>query len=75
MPSTQAGVPQDQSTLMLQLQEEKRKEDRAKEERMQQTFMAMLNAQAEREATGAQAEVKSRRYEEEQKRCYHVMRW
>ena len=78
MPNTQAGVPQDQLTLMLQwmqLQEERRREeDRAREDRMQQTFMAMLNAQAKREATRAQAEVERRRYEEEQKRLAEQIR-
>ena len=78
MPNTQAGAPQDQLTVMLQwmqLQEERRREeDRAREDRMQQTFMAMLNAQAEREATRAQAEVECRRYEEEQKRLAEQIR-
>ena len=36
--------------------------------------MAMLNAQAEREATRAQAEVEHRRYEEEQKRLAEQIR-
>ena len=42
-------------------------ENLAREERMQQAFMAMLNAQSEREATRAHAEEEHKRQDEEQK--------
>ena len=88
-PSTESGVSQNQLTVMLQWmqqqEERRREEDRAREEwlqrenlareeRMQQTLITMLNAQAEREATRAQAEEERRRQDEEQRhleQCLH----